>query len=267
MKINDPAFDIKNGEFTGGSYSTDDVTIPTSIYIPKAYDHDKKYALLIYFHNIGGRGDTPYWSGDQGNILVKNVIELTNDNVIVFAPRCPTEYFWVDTPYAPGIYDFDKTPVSKVMRAVISYIENEILAKYSVDTSRVWAFGDSLGGGATWDLLLRKPDLLAAAIPVASYCDPTQAENIPENIAIWAFHTAQDKSVSVNGIRALMPKLAAFRRNVKYTEYDSADPDHKALFNGAWEKSKNWEHWAWVPAYNDIATARWLVSQAKPTCL
>ncbi len=254
------------GAFVGGSYTDDkNNTIATSLYVPKDYDPTKEYALLIYFHNVGGRGETPYWNGGQGNALVKNVISLTNDNVIVFAPRCPTAYQWVERSYTPGLYDYANTPISNPMTATISYINNEIIAKYNIDLTRVWAFGDSLGGGATWDLTLRYPGLLAGAVPVAGYCDPTQAVNIDEQTAIYAIHTMQDKSVNVRGDRAMTAALTNLGRNVKYFEYDSSNPDHKVLFNESWNSSTNWEHWAWVPAYNDITVAEWLVAQKRET--
>ena len=250
------------GSFVGGSYE-DGITIPTSLYVPKDYSPEKEYALLIYFHNVGGRGDTPYWSSGTGNQLVKNVISLTNDGTIVFAPRCPKDYFWAEQPYTPGYYSYEDTPISKPITAVISYIYNEIFKNYNIDKTRVWAFGDSLGGGGTWDLMLREPTLLAGAVPVAGYCDPTQAVNVSEQTAVWAIHTMQDKSVSVRGDRAMTAALANLGRNVKYLEYDSSPDKDKPLFNNSWDSSANWEHWAWVPAYNDKSVAEWLVAQKR----
>lgn len=249
--------------FVGGAYTHDGTTIATSLYVPKGYTPDKEYALLIYFHNVGGRGSTPFYTGGTGNALSKNVIDLTNDGTIIFAPRCPEAYYWAEAPYAPGWYNFESTPISKPMAATISYIYDEIIANYNIDMTRIWAFGDSLGSGGTWDLILREPDLLAGAVPVAGYNDPTQAANVRDDLAIWAIHTAQDKSVNVRGDRAMTAALMNMGRNVKYTEYDSSNPDHKVLFNESWNSSTNWEHWAWVPAYNDKSVAEWLVAQKK----
>ena len=253
------------GSFVGGSYNDGKTTIATSLYVPKNYSPDKQYSLLIYFHNVGNRGETPLYTGGMGNNLIKNVISLTNDSTIVFVPRCPTAYYWAEQPYAPGYYSFEDTPISKPMSAVISYIYDELFEKYNIDKTRIWAFGDSLGGGGTWDLILREPGLLAGAVPTCGYCDPTQAVNVSEQTAIWAHHTAQDKSVNVRGDRAMTAVLGNLGRNVKYTEYDSSNPEHKALFNGAWNSSTNWEHWAWEPTYNNKAVAEWLVAQKRTT--
>ena len=256
---------IGTGSFVGGSYNDGETTIATSLYVPKNYSADKEYSLLIYFHNVGNRGEVPLYSSGMGNALMRNVISLTGDNTIIFAPRCPTAYYWAEQPYAPGYYSFEDTPISKPMKAVISCIYDEIFEKYNIDKTRVWAFGDSLGGGGTWDLILREPGLLAGAVPTCGYCDPTQAVNVSEQTAIWAHHTMQDKSVNVRGDRAMTAALANLGRNVKYTEYDSSNPDHKKLFNGAWNSSTNWEHWTWEPTYNDKSVAEWLVAQKRTT--
>lgn len=134
----------------------------------------------------------------------------------------------------------------------------------TIGITRVYAAGDSMGGGGTWDLILREPDLLAAALPVCGYNDPSSAINVRGDIAIWAHHTMQDKTVNVKGDRAMTATLKNLGNDkVFYTEYDSSNPDHKKLFNNAWESSSNWEHWTWEPAYNNADVIEWLVSQKK----
>ena len=240
-------------------------TIGTSLYLPKDYSPEKEYGLLVYFHNAGGRGEGASYSGGKGNTLTTNVINKSGDEYIIFAPKCPKEpEQWVSSSWVPGVYNYESTKVSPAMDAVINYIYEEILAKYSVDMSRIVVAGDSMGGGGTWDIILREPDLFAAALPVAGYCDPLQAANIREDLAIWVVHTMQDKTVNVRGDRAMTATLKNLgRTNIKYTEYDTSDPVTKNKFNGSWNSSTNWEHWAWVPAYSDADMINWLISQRK----
>lgn len=249
--------------FVGGYYTHGDVTIPTSLWVPKSYSPDKEYALLIYFHNVGGRGATPTWSSGNGNALTSNIIKNYGEEFIIFAPRCPSEYRWAEADWATGMYDYANTPTSKPMSAVLSFIYDELFVKYSIDKTRIYAAGDSMGGGGTWDLILRAPDLLAAALPVAGYNDPSQAANIREDLKLWIVHTAQDKSVNVAGDRATYAILKNLGRDVRYTEYDSSNPEHKVLFKESWNSSTNWEHWAWVPAYEDMEMVNWLANQKK----
>ncbi len=268
--------ELVTGQFVAGTYSYGEswsiaegayvpFTIGTSLYLPKDYSPEKEYGLLVYFHNAGGRGEGASYSSGKGNTLTTNVINKSGDEYIIFAPRCPKEpEQWVSSTWVPGVYNYDSTKVSPAMDAVINYIYEEILAKYSVDTSRIVVAGDSMGGGGTWDIILREPDLFAAALPVAGYPDPLQAANIREDLAIWAVHTMQDKTVNVRGDRAMTATLKNLgRTNIKYTEYDTSDAATKAKFNGSWNSSTNWEHWAWVPAYADADMVNWLISQRK----
>ncbi len=253
------------GQFNGSTYTYNDFTIGASLYLPKNYSPEKEYGLLVYFHNAGGRGAGPSISSGTGNVLTKAIINKSGDEFIVFAPRCPKEpQQWASPSWVPGVYNYESTAISPAMDAVVNYIYEEIIAKYNVDMSRILVGGDSMGGGGTWDIILREPDLFAAALPVAGYCDPLQAANIREDLAIWAVHTMQDKTVKVIGDRAMTAALKNLgRTNVRYTEYDSSDPITKAKFQNSWDSSTNWEHWAWVPAYADAEIADWLLAQRK----
>ncbi len=257
------------GQFNGGTHTYNDFTIGASLYLPKNYSPEKEYGLLVYFHNAGGRGAGPYFSSGTGNVLTKAIINKSGDEFIVFAPRCPKEpQQWASPSWVPGVYNYESTNISPAMDAVVNYIYEEIIAKYNVDMSRILVGGDSMGGGGTWDIILREPDLFAAALPVAGYCDPLQAANIREDLAIWAVHTMQDKTVKVIGDRAMTAALKNLgRTNVRYTEYDSSDPVTKAKFQNSWDSSTNWEHWAWVPAYADAEIVDWLLAQRKSEAL
>ena len=257
------------GQFNGGTYTYNDFTIGASVYLPKNYSPEKEYGLLVYFHNAGGRGDGPSLSSGTGSGLMKAIINKSGDEFIVFAPRCPKEpYQWVQSGWGPGVYNYETTAISYAMDAVINYIYEEILAKYSVDMSRIIVGGDSMGGGGTWDIILREPDLFAAAFPSAGYCDPLQAANIREDLAIWATHTKQDRVVKVTGDRAMTATLKNLgMTNVRYTEYDSSDEATKVRFNNAWNSSSYWEHYSWYLAYADTEMIDWLLAQRKSETL
>lgn len=261
------------GQFNGGIYTYgtywngNEFSIGTSVYLPKDFSPEEEYGLLIYFHNAGGRREEliPYFSSGLGNVITKNVINRSGDKFIVFAPRCPFDpEQWVSQSWGKGVYNYDKTPISSAMDAVLNFIDEEIIAKYNIDMSRIYAAGDSMGGGGTWDIALRAPDLLAAILPTAGYCDPNQAANLRDDLAIWAAHSKQDRVVKVTGDRAMTATLWNLgRTNVRYTEYDTSDEATKAKFESSWNSSGYWEHYAWIPAYKDLEMVDWLLAQRK----
>ena len=222
------------GEFVGSTYTHEDFTIGTSLYVPATYSADKEYSLLVYLHGAGDRGDGPLYTSGTGSeaFITKDVIEMYGEDFIIFAPRCPSGYKWVESDWTPGTYNYSATPISQPMSAAISYIYDEILTTYSINENRIYVTGDSMGGGGTWDIILREPDLFAAALPTAGYNDAAQAANIREDLAIWIHHTKQDPIVSAVGDQAMYEALVDLgRTNVKYTEYDAESEDYIALYS------------------------------------
>ena len=51
-----------------------------------------------------------------------------------------------------------------------------------------------MGAFGVWDLIMRNPDLISAAVPISGAGDPQQAERI-KDVPIWCFHGADDPTV------------------------------------------------------------------------
>ncbi len=47
----------------------------------------------------------------------------------------------------------------------------DVCKKYSIDRDRIYVYGTSMGGAATWYLISHYPDFFAAAAPTCGYCD------------------------------------------------------------------------------------------------
>jgi len=69
---------------------------------------------------------------------------------IVVVPQCPRGGWW-----AANVID----AVVELLR----YINSE----FSTDLSRQYAMGVSMGGDGTWELLMRYPEILSGAVPIA----------------------------------------------------------------------------------------------------
>jgi len=77
--------------------------------------------------------------------------------------------------------------------AAIELIEH-MIEQYNVDPARIYITGNSMGGGGTWDFIIRRPDLFAAAIPVSGHVPNTQdlARLVDSKVPVWAFTGDQD---------------------------------------------------------------------------
>ena len=106
--------------------------------------------------------------------------------------------------------------------------------EFSVDPHRVYLTGVSMGGFGTWEYVARRPELFAAAAPMAGYSDPRQVERFAK-IPFWIFHGGADRTNPVQGSRTMYALLQKAGADVRYTEYP--ETDHGPSFGKAWAEA------------------------------
>ncbi len=205
-------------------YMTQDreTILPYRIYLPKGYTPEKKYPLVLYLHGAGERGGDNAVQLTASNYSFFEKILGTERNkyeAIIIAPQCPTNQQWVDTPWADGCYSLDDVQESNEMQAVEELL-SELQKTYSINKNRIYAVGFSMGGFGVWDLMMRNPDLLAAAVPIAGAGDPTKAEQI-KDVPIWCSHGTDDTTVPYAKSTPVMAEALQTAGSAKmcYTEY------------------------------------------------
>ena len=182
-------------------------------YLPVGYDGAKKYPIIIFLHGYGELGN----GKSQLNRLTTVGLPLLisnggfpssvnvggqNYSFIVIAPQ------------------FINWPSANDVDNMITYA----LSNYSVDQSRIYLTGLSMGGGGTWDHAgssVARASRLAAILPICGASTP----NVPaqQNIAtaklpVLATHNMDDGVVTVNntigyvdGINSLGANPAAIK--------------------------------------------------------
>ena len=230
--------------FAYETHQNRNITLPYRIYVPFHYDPRKRYPLLLNLHGAGNRG-----SDNKRHLLFINRIlsdpELEIDQAIILYPHCSLENKWVHTDWTAGSYDLTKMPESEELKAVLELVEL-VKKQYSIDESRMYLMGYSMGGYGTWNILMNHPDLFTAAVPMCGAGDPNQAERI-KNIPIWAVHGAKDPIVPVSGSRDMAAALEkAGARDFHYTELPEV------------------QHDAWNYTFSCPEIFKWLFGQRKP---
>jgi predicted esterase len=226
--------------------------MPYRIFIPPFYSESVKYPLLVFLHGRGQRGSDngpQIYSSElflgEGSIVTPNMqFQFPS---IVLVPQCSdkTEMEewarWIGNSVAEpfkglgkdGNYKQNQKP-SDSGQAFLELLE-ETLQKYSVDKNRVYLTGVSMGGFGTWDFITRRPELFAAAVPMAGYSDPSKASKIT-HIPIWIFHGNSDQWNPVQGSRIMYETLLQLGGNIRYTEYENTG--HNETFQYAWQEKE-----------------------------
>jgi predicted peptidase len=134
------------------------------------------------------------------------------------------------------------------MQAVVKILDS-LERVYSLDPTRYYVSGLSMGGYGAWYLMMRFPERFAAAVPVCGAGDPKKSSLIA-NTPVWAFHGADDAVVPVNGSRDMISALQRTLATVKYTEYPA---------------SQKVGHASWVPAGETAGLADWVYQHSRNT--
>lgn len=204
--------------------NTDGETMPYRLFLPPKYSKNNKYPLVLALHSAGRRGT------DNKRQLMLIPLTWVSDEFqskhpcIILAPQCPkktkqVKKQWVMTPFRQGLYKQSEVPISPWL-AHAKEIFDEVLEKYSVDRSRIYVVGASMGGYATWDFTMRFPELVAGAVPVSGAGDLSMAEKI-KDVAVWAFHGTADKTVPTEGsVKMIEAMKKAGAGNAKLTVYE-----------------------------------------------
>lgn len=216
------------------------------LHVPKSYDASKKYPLVLFLHGAGGRGDDNLGQlvDTRGNDATKWAgpeFQLKNP-CFILAPQCPANKKWVDVDWSAPKGTMPKEPTDELRMTleVLRVLQKE----YSIDPSRLYVTGLSMGGYGTWDLICRHPELFAAAVPVCGGGDETQAERV-KKLPLWCFHGANDKVVPTLRSRNMVEAIRTAGGDPKYTEYEGVGHD------------------SWVKAYSEPGLAEWVFAQKK----
>ena len=206
------------------------VQLDYQFYLPQGYKgNGPRWPLLLFLHGAGERGT------NVDKVTVHGPPKLlkagTNLPFIVVSPQCPTDETWRD-------------------EDLLALLDTAI-AKYNVDTNRIYLTGLSMGGYGTWSLGTKFPERFAAIAPICGGGDQIRVllaskekKAALKTLGVWAFHGAKDTTVPLEeSQRMTNAVLRAGCAEVKLTVYPNAGHD-------SWTQAyKEPEIWDWFLAH------------------
>jgi acetyl esterase/lipase len=228
---------------------------PYALYVPPDFDPAKSWPLIVALHGaysnplhnlrrVFGLDNRP---GETDDEAARNPLPLPDVPALVVSPLG-----------RGGLMGYDGLGEEDVMRVIA-----DVRRAYKIDPERMTLTGLSMGGGGTWAIGLRHPEMFAALAPVCGISDfvptiprselpfydvarlealspPAIAENAA-HVQVMIFHGADDPTVPVENSRKMAARYRALGwlgKNVSYTEYPGV------------------KHEAWIPAYKGAALLR-----------
>ena len=195
------------------------------LYLPDGYGQTKqRWPLIMFLHGAGERGS------DLNKVRVHGppkIVENRKDfPFIVVSPQCPEDDWWT----------------GKV--EVLINLLDDIVARYNVDTERIYLTGLSMGGFGTWSLASEYPERFAAIAPICGGGNRIMALRL-RDMPVWVFHGAKDKVVPLKESEEMVNAIRSRGGNVKLTVYPDAGHD------------------SWTETYNNQQLYDWFLQHRK----
>lgn len=208
--------------------------------IPDGNDSNKKYPLVILLHGIGERGDNNESQLVHGAKAFATPEARKNYPAFVMVPQCPKGKSW--SPFRTRNPKLGSKP-TKTMDLLLGAVQ-DIMKNYNIDPDRLYVTGLSMGGFGVFDIMMRHPDMVAAAAVVCGGGDTAFVSQI-KDIPLWMFHGANDNIVDPSFSHTMIDALEQQGGTPRYTEYPGVSHD------------------SWNNAYAETELLPWLFSQKK----
>ena len=213
---------------------------------PAAVKAGEKYPLVLFLHGAGERGNDNEKQLGHGGQMWLNPVNREKYPSFVLVPQCPESGYWAYTErpesFVPAEMPLDN-PISPVFRTLKDLLDT-YLAMPQVDKNRVYIIGLSMGGMGTYDMVVRFPEIFAAAIPICGTVNPARLK-AAKDVKFRIFHGDADNVVTTEGSREAYKALKAAGAEVEYIEFPGCS------------------HGSWNPAFNEPDFMSWLFSQKK----
>lgn len=194
---------------------------------PRDYNPAQKYPVILFLHGAGERGSDNEAQLIHGGDMFASFENQTKYPAIIIAPQCPAEKTWSEYKglnagkEGKRFYPLN-APATQSMAAVKELLDSYI-AEGKVDTKRIYVTGLSMGGMGTFDIVMRYPNLFAAATPICGGANLQRLANFKGKTAFSIYHGGSDSVVDVQFSRDANEALKKAGADVRYKEFPGVD--------------------------------------------
>lgn len=193
------------------------VELEYGVYVPTSYDAARPTPLVVALHGLG--------SGVMYMMEYSNLVELAESyGYLVATPMGYDERGWYGgrgpgndfnsrqaDPGPPNLGELSELDVMEVLRIV--------RRDFNVDDRRIYLIGQSMGGGGTWYLGTKYPELWAALAPMApAVYRSTDELAAARDLPVIVVQGDADELVDVNVTRRWVAEMEELGMEYEYIE-------------------------------------------------
>ena len=169
--------------------------LPYNIYLPEDYDASKTYPVVLYIADSSLVGqDVTAPLSQYGALIWASDEQQAVEESIVIVPEYPDVI----------IDDHGSYTTTEYVEMTTGLLES-IEEQYSVDTSRIYGTGQSMGAMTVMYLAAHHPELFAAELIVSGQWDPTDLDGLTsENFLYFAAGGDENASGGQTDVEALL---------------------------------------------------------------
>lgn len=236
----------QNEVYQATTYQHKGEHLPYRLLLPQDYDVNKKYPLLVFLHGAGERGsDNALQLTHGSDQFLTPAFRKEHPAIIVF-PQCPKDAYWA-TILSREValkFSYPKRPKKNPTLDLVEGMLKEVLSNYTIDRSRIYVGGLSMGGMGAFELVYRNPRLFAAAFAICGGANPKIARKIKR--PVWRIdHGEVDSVVPITLSEKMVAALKKKKAQVAFNRYPKVN------------------HNSWDNVFADPSFLPWLFSQSK----
>jgi predicted esterase len=193
--------------------------MPYRILVPGDYDGSRPYPLIVALHGMGGTHDTLFEM--DGGILPK----ATEAGGYILAS--PMGYRRGGGYGSNRVEGAQASPTRRRLTH-LSYLDvmnvlELVRDEYEIDDNRIYLMGGSMGGGGTWRIASRHPEIWAAIAPIcAGIMLPEVDLEGMRHLPVVITHGDADTTVPVERSRAMAAAMKKLGMTYEYHEFPGA---------------------------------------------
>ena len=179
--------------------------LPYRILVPRNYDPNRSYPMLVFLHGMGERGS------DNERQLSIGASHFLADSIrerypfFVIYPQCPESDYWFD---------------DRIVKRVKELIDT-LQGQYAVDKNKISIGGFSMGAYGTFEIASRYPGFFEAAFAISGDGDETKASLMAKSR--WRIFAGKDDDVVASYKSEKMARaLEKAGASVSFTLYPGA---------------------------------------------